>query len=154
MASIDPFSSATTQLAALRKRDISASELLALHLERITRYNPHINAIVIPNEEQAHRQAAAADARLARGEWHAALQGLPLTIKECVEVAGMRATMGVQALEHYVSEKSGPAAQAILDAGAVVLGKTNVAPYLGDWQADNPIFGRTNNPWNLALTPG
>ena len=154
MPNLDPFSSATTQLAALRNGDISASELLELYLERIARYNPQINAIVIPNEEQARRQAAVADAELVRGKWHGTLQGLSLTIKDCVEVAGMRATMGVLAMEHYVSEKSGPASQAILDAGAVVLGKTNVPPYVSDWQADNPVFGRTNNPWNLALTPG
>src|SRR2546421_3636007 len=111
MSTLDPFSSATTQLAALRNGDISASELLELHLQRIARYNPQINAIVLPNEEQARRQAAAADAELACGEGHGMLQGLSLTIKASVEIAGMRATRGVPAMEHYVSEKSGPASQ-------------------------------------------
>ncbi len=153
-APFDAFASASTMLAALQAGQISAMELLEFHLERIARYNPQLNAIVIPNEEQARRQASAADEARARGESPGALHGLPLTIKDCIEVAGLRTTAGVKSRAETVSSQNGPVAQRVFDAGGVLIGKTNVPPYAGDWQADNPIFGRTNNPWDLERTPG
>ncbi|WP_165422842.1 amidase family protein [Ktedonosporobacter rubrisoli] len=154
MATIDAFSSASNLLAALRQRQISASELLEHYQKRIASYNPQLNAIVIPNEEQARQQASAADEAYAHGESSLALQGLPLTFKECIEVAGLRATSGLPQTAQYVSTQTGPVAQRILAAGAVLMGKTNVPPHMSDWQADNLIFGRTNNPWDLTRTPG
>ncbi|GCE46016.1 amidase [Thermosporothrix hazakensis] len=151
---IDPFSTATTLLQLLQQRRVSSVELLQFYLERIKRYNTKINAIVIPNEEQAYQQATAADQAYARDEKSGALQGLPLTLKDCIEVAGMRTTAGDLDKEQYVSTQTGPAAQRILDAGAVLLGKTNVPPGLSDWQANNMLFGRSNNPWDQNRTPG
>lgn len=151
---IDAFASALTMLSALQAGRVSAAELLELHTQRIARYNPQVNAIVIPNEEQAHRQAVEADAAYARGESLGSLHGLPLTIKDCIEVAGLRTTAGVVDRAETISAENGPVAQRVLDAGAVLMGKTNVPPYAGDWQADNKIFGRTNNPWDLNRTPG
>lgn len=151
---IDPFASASTMLAALQSGHISATELLELHLQRIERYNPVINAIVIPNYEQARQRAAEADVARARGESPGLLHGLPVTIKDCIEVAGLRTTAGVPERADTISTQSGPVAQRVLDAGAVLIGKTNVPPYAGDWQANNDVFGRTNNPWNLDRSPG
>jgi amidase len=128
--------------------------LLEEHLARIARYSPTLNALVIPNEEQARKQAAKADSAYEHGHWLGPLHGLPLTIKDCIEVAGLRTTAGAKELAENVSTQSAPVAQRVLDAGAVLLGKTNVPPYAGDWQANNPIFGRTNNPWDLTRTPG
>ena len=151
---INAFASAHAMLAALQAGQISATELLELHLARIARYNPQINAIVTPNEEQARLRAAEADAAYARGESLGPLHGLPLTIKDCIEVAGLLTTAGVPERAEAISMQNGPVAPWILDAGAVLMGKTNVPPYAGDWQANNEVFGRTNNPWDLSRTPG
>jgi amidase len=153
-AHLNPFTSARAMLDALESRQVSATELLEEHLARIARYNPTLNAIVIPNEEQARAQAARADTVYERGNVLGPLHGLPLTIKDCIEVAGLRATAGAKELAEHVSTESAPVAQRVLNAGAVLLGKTNVPPYAGDWQADNPVFGRTNNPWDVTRTPG
>jgi len=151
---IDAFASARAMLTALQARQVSATELLELYTQRIARYNPQVNAIVILNEEQASRQAVEADAAYARGESLGPLQGLPLTIKDCIEVAGLRTTAGVIDRAETISAENGPVSQRVLDAGAVLMGKTNVSPHASDWQADNKIFGRTSNPWDLDRTPG
>jgi amidase len=149
-----PFATATSMLEALRAKRMSAQELLAWHLERIARYNPSLNAIVTFNEEQARQRATTADAALAKGIMLGPLHGLPVTIKDCIEVAGLPTTAGVPQRAHVISTTTAPVAQSILDAGAVLLGKTNLPPYATDWQTTNPLFGRTNNPWDLARTPG
>ncbi len=151
---LDPFASARAMLDALEVRQVSATELLEEHLARIARYNPTLNALVIPNEEQARNQAAKADKAYEHGHWLGPLHGLPLTIKDCIEVAGLRTTAGAKELAEHISTESGPVAQRVLGAGAVLLGKTNVPPYAGDWQANNPVFGRTNNPWDITRSPG
>jgi len=153
-ATIDAFMSAHTMLAALQTGQISATELLEIHLARIARYNLQINAIVSPDEERARQRAADADATYARGKSLGLLHGLPLTIKDCIEVAGLRTTAGVPERANAISTQNGPVAQRVLDAGGVLMGKTNVPPYAGDWQTNNQIFGRTNNPWDLSRTPG
>jgi amidase len=154
LASEDAFAPAHVLLAALREGNITASALLALHLERIARYNPRLNAIVIPNYEQARRRAADADAAQRTGKLLGALHGLPLTIKDTIEVAGLPTTAGIAARAGLISVEHAPLVQRLLDAGGILLGKTNVPPYAGDWQADNTLFGRTNNPWDLNRTSG
>src|SRR6185437_7956591 len=126
---LDPFASACSMLAALKARQISATELLEQHLARIARHNPAINAIVTPNEEQARQQAARADAASQEGRWLGPLHGLPLTIKDCIEVAGLRTTAGARELADNISSESAPVARRVLDAGAALLGKTNIPPY-------------------------
>jgi amidase len=150
---LDGFASATEMLRALGQRQISAVELLQFHLQRIERYNPQLNAIVTPNYDDARQVAARADAARAQGE-DRPLLGLPLTIKDCIYVAGLPTTGGVPERAEAITEADAPVAARVRAAGAVIMGKTNVPPYAMDFQAANPLFGRTNNPWDLARTPG
>lgn len=147
------FKSATDQLAALRAREISAAELLQLHLQRLEKFNGALNAVVSPNREAAIAAAAAADQAIAAGS-KAPLLGLPLTIKDAINVAGLPTTGGMLAPDKAVRSENAPVAQRVLDAGAVLLGKTNTPVANGDWQANNAIFGRSHNPWDTRFTPG
>jgi amidase len=153
MAALDGFATATRMLDALHARTVSAVELLDLHLARIERHNPRLNAIVIANFEAARRRAVDADVARARGE-NGALLGLPLTIKDCIEVAGLRCTAGAPEFAERIAAADAPLAARVLGAGGVLMGKTNVPPWAGDWQASNTIFGRTNNPWDRTRTSG
>jgi amidase len=150
---LNPFSTATEMLQALRARQVSAAELLNLHLKRIERYNPRLNAIVTPDFENARGVAAAADEARPRGE-DKSLLGLPLVIKDCIYVRGLPTTGGLRERADAIAEADAPVAARVRAAGAVIMGKTNVPPYAGDWQTDNPLFGRTDNPWDLSRTPG
>src|SRR5512145_1522624 len=150
---IDAFATAVDMLAALRARRVSAVELLELHRKRIERHNPELNAIVEPDFERARRDAESADALRARGE-DAPLRGLPMTLKESINVRGLRTTAGMTAWKDFRSEHDAPVTQRVKSAGAVVMAKTNVPQMLSDWQSSNPVYGRTNNPWDLARTPG
>jgi amidase len=140
-------------LHALRQREVSSVELLELHLRRIARYNPTINAVVTPDYERAREAAHAADTTRARGE-DAPLLGLPLTIKDCIHVAGLPSTAGVPRYAHNIPQSDAPLTARVRAGGAVIMGKTNVPPYAGDWQSNNKLFGRTRNPWNLERSPG
>jgi len=151
---VDAFSSAAELAAALRARRISARELVELHLARIARHNPSLNAICTLDEAGARRRAREADAALARGELWGPLHGVPMTIKDALETAGLRTTGGHPPLKDYVPAHDAPAVARLRAAGAILLGKSNVPPLSADYRADNPIFGRTNNPWNLERTPG
>jgi amidase len=150
---VDAFTTATDMLAALRARRISAPELLELHHRRHRRYHATLNAIVEPSFEQARREAAAADARRARGD-DAPLLGLPMTLKESINVRGLRTTVGMPFWKEFRSEHDAPVAARLKAAGAVIMGKTNIPPMLADWQSSNPVYGRTNNPWDTTRTPG
>ena len=149
----DPYASATSMLRGLQNRVISSTELLENHLQRIEQFNPVLNAIVTPNYEEALAVAQGTDTSRSRGE-DAPLLGLPLTIKDCIDVAGLAGTAGVEAFSDRVPESDSRLAARVKEAGGVVLGKTNVPPNAADWQSSNPIFGRTNNPWDLGRTPG
>lgn len=150
---LDAFSSASDMLSALNGGQISAVELLDLHLCRIERYNPQLNAIVTLDADHARKAADAADHARRRGE-DAPLLGLPLTIKDCIYVKGLPATGGVAKRAGAVSAEDARVVARVRRAGAAIMGKTNVPPYAADWQSDNPLFGRSNNPWNPDRTPG
>jgi amidase len=149
----DAFATATEMLAALRARRVSAVELLELHRRRIERYNPRLTAIVEPDFERARAAAEDADARRARGE-DAPLLGLPMTLKESINVKGLRTTAGMPMWADFRSEHDAPVTTRVREAGAAVMAKTNVPPMLADWQSGNPVYGRTNNPWDLGRSPG
>ena len=150
---VDGFSTATEMLAALRDNHISAVELLDLHIQRIERHDGRVNAVVIRDFERARKVALAADALRARGE-DRPLLGLPVTIKDGLDVTGLATTGGLIERADAVAEADAPVVARLRAAGAVIVGKTNVPPNLADWQTGNPIFGRTNNPWDLDRTPG
>jgi amidase len=151
-ATIDPFASATDMLAALENGAVSSRELVELHIQRIERHNPAINVIVTKNYTEARAAARRADEAWACG--HALpLEGLPVTIKDQIDVAGLRTTGGNPGRAEHEADQDAPNVARLRAAGAIILGKTNV-PNTGDWQASNPLFGRTNNPWNLEMTSG
>jgi amidase len=151
---IDPFSSATGIAAAIRSRRVSASEVLEMYLGRIAKHNPKINAVCTLDEEGSRKRAKEADTALSKGELWGPLHGVPMTIKDALETAGLRTTAGYPPLSNHVPKKDASAVARLRAAGAVLMGKTNVPPLSADGRADNPIFGRTNNPWNLERTPG
>ncbi len=152
--SVDPFCSASEIAGAIRERRVSAVEVLEMYLARIAKHNPALNAICTLDEAGARTRATEADAALARGDLWGPLHGVPMTIKDALETAGMRTTGGYPPLANYVPERDAPAVARLRAAGAILMGKTNVPPLSADYRADNPIFGRTNNPWDLTRTPG
>ncbi len=154
---VGPFSTATEMLAALRARHVSSRELVELHLDRITRFDPELHAIAVPTFDRALEAAARADAARAAGRdtsASGALLGLPMTLKESTRTAGLPQSAGIPALKDHVPDVDGPLARAVFDAGACLLGKTNIPVALADWQANSPNYPRTNNPWDLDRTPG
>jgi amidase len=138
---------------AIRRRDISSRELLEHYLARVERLNPTLNAVVTLDTDGARKAADDADAALARGDVIGPLHGVPMTIKDSYETAGMRTTCGLEAWDH-VPERDAEAVRRLRTAGAVIFGKTNTPTLTGDWQTFNPIFGTTNNPWDTTRTSG
>jgi amidase len=148
------FLTATELAQRLRRRELSAVELLQHHLRRVERLNPALNAVVVLDTEVALQRARDADAALARGECWGPLHGLPMTVKESFDLPGLPTTWGFESMRGNIAKRPAVAVQRLLDAGAVVFGKTNVPVALADWQSFNPVYGTTNNPWNLTRTPG
>ncbi len=138
----------------IREKKASALEILDAHFDRIAKFNPNLNAIVTPNEENARQRALEADAVLAKGESWGPLHGVPVTIKDVFETAGLRTTSSFKPLENYVPKQDATVVARVRQAGAIILGKTNMPMLAMDIQCDSPIFGRTNNPWDVARTPG
>jgi fatty acid amide hydrolase len=139
----------------IAQRDISATEVAQAFIARIEAVNRRLNAVVVPRFEQALKEAAAADERQSRGELLGPLHGVPITAKECFHMAGTPSTIGLTSPQYrQVIQKDGLSVARIRRAGAVVLGKTNI-PQLMIWhESDNPVYGRTNNPWDLGRTCG
>lgn len=148
------FRSATSLVRGLRQGEFSARELLEHFLARIDRLNPSINAVILQDRPGARARADAADAARARGESLGALHGLPMTVKESYDVAGMPTTWGIPELRDNVVSQDALAVQRLTAAGANVFGKTNVPIRLADFQSYNVIYGTTGNPWNTERTPG
>jgi amidase len=146
--------SATELAAGIRNRELSSRDLLELYLDRIERLNPPINAVVTLDADRARAEADRADEEAARDEWRGPLHGLPTTIKDAVEVAGVRSTGGAIELTDHVPTEDAPAVARLKEAGAIVFGKTNVPRWSGDLQTYNEIFGTTNNPWDRTCVPG
>jgi amidase len=147
------FNTAREQVAALAARRISAAELLEQSIARIEQHDGQLNAVVVRDFERARKAAREADAALVRGE-RRALLGVPMTVKESFNVAGLPTTWGIAAAKDFRARSDAVAVQRLKAAGAVILGKTNVPFVLGDTQSYNAIYGTTNNPWDPARTPG
>jgi amidase len=148
------FSSVTRLATDIRTRRISASEVLSAHLDQIDAHNSALNAVITIDVERARERAREADAALARGELWGPLHGVPFTLKDCHATAGMRTTCGFPPLANYLPPEDSTVTARLKGAGGVLMGKTNVAMLLNDYQTNNPLFGRTNNPWHLERTPG
>ncbi len=148
------FTSASDLAAAIRARTISSVELLDVHLLQISRYNEPVNAVVTLDTDGARRRAREADDALVRGEIWGPLHGVPFTVKDALATAGMRTTSGFPPLAEYVPSTDAPVVARLRAAGGVLLGKTNLPTMASGGLTENPLFGRTNNPWNLDRTPG
>jgi amidase len=148
------FRSATALEAAIRDRSVSCRELLELYLQRIDRLNPSLNAVVTLDRDRARAAAKRADDRTVAGDELGPLHGLPVTIKDAIETAGIRSTGGARELAEHVPTADAPAVARLRAAGAIVYGKTNVPKWSGNIQTYNDLFGVTNNPWDVTRTPG
>jgi amidase len=147
------FKTATELSEALAAKKVSAVELAQDAIHRIERHDGKINAICVRDFARGLEAAHAADAALARGETRPLL-GIPLTVKESYNVAGLPTTWGFPAQKDFTPPEDALSISRVKAAGGVILGKTNVPIGLADWQSYNEIYGTTNNPFDLGRTPG
>src|SRR5471032_3570059 len=147
------FKTATELSGALAARQVSAVELAQDAIGRIERHDAKINAVCVRDFARGLDTARAADVARARGETRPLL-GLPMTVKESYNVAGLPTTWGNPAQKDFVPAEDALSISRVKAAGGVILGKTNVPLALGDWQSYNEIYGTTNNPFDLGRTPG
>src|SRR5271165_6565542 len=138
---------------SLQKREVSALELADQFIDRIEALDGELNAVPVRDFARAREAARQADAALARGE-RLPLLGVPVTIKESYNVAGLPTTWGIPAAKDFIPPEDALAVSRLKAAGAIVLGKTNVPLGLGDWQSYNDIYGTTKNPWDRTRSPG
>lgn len=150
------FNSASDLLALLATKQLSSVELLKHFIARIEAHDGEINAVVVRDFDRALERARAADERRLRGRQDTLgrLHGLPLTVKESFDVAGLPTTWGMRSRASHRAAADAEAVARLASEGAIVFGKTNVPEGLADCQTANPLYGRTSNPWDLALTCG
>ncbi len=146
--------SATAQAQAIGAGELGSEELLDLFVARIAAVDGDVRAVCTMAVDRARGRCREADAATVRGEGWGPLHGLPITIKDAIATEGIRSTGGSTALRDHVPAVDAPAVAALKAAGAIVFGKTNLPEWSGDWQSFNEMFGTTNNPWDLARTPG
>jgi amidase len=137
----------------LDARQVSAIELLDHAVARIEVHDAQINAVVVRDFERARASAAEADAALVRGE-RRPLLGIPMTVKEAFNVGGLPTSWGLPSGREWKPDEDAIAVARLKGAGAVILGKTNLATAIADWQSFNAVYGTTNNPYDLQKTPG
>ncbi|MGL4637836.1 MAG: amidase family protein [Beijerinckiaceae bacterium] len=153
-APIDPLLlSVTEQITLLQTKALSAKELLDLTLARIDKLNPALNAIVFRDDAKATSAANMADERLKSGTARP-LEGLPITIKDAMDVEGFPSTGGSPGLKDRVPTVDAVAVARLRQAGAILIGRTNVPVFSGDFQSVNPMHGFTSNPWNPTFSSG
>ena len=148
------FASALQAAEAIRRKRVSSVELTRQTFERIDRYNATLNAFTYQLREDALARAKKADEALARSVPPGIFHGVPIHVKESFAVAGHPCTWGIPALKESKAPRNSEAVDRLLGTGAVLIGATNVPVNLGDWQTYNPIYGTTNNPWDMTRTPG
>lgn len=148
------FRSAVELARLIREGSLSSRELLDSYLSRMERYNPRLNAVVSLDVERAREAATRADDARSRGERVGPFHGVPVTIKDSFETAGLRTTCGSPKLRKHVPMDDAVAVARYRGAGAIVFGKSNLPLFCGDHQSYNELFGTTNNPWDLMRTPG
>jgi fatty acid amide hydrolase len=133
---------------------VSAREAVDAHIDRIEVVDERLNAVIARRFDAARAEASAVDDARARGERLGPLGGVPITVKEQFDVEGLATTFGLPSRRDALPAAEGPMVTRLRDAGAIILGKTNVAELLFYQEGDNPLFGRTNNPWDLERTSG
>jgi amidase len=148
------YQTATALAKQIRGGKIGCLEILEIFLERTTRHNPTLNAIIVLEEDKARTRAREADSAVARGEVWGPLHGVPMTIKESFNVAGTPTTWGVPDHKDNIAAEDALSVTRMKAAGVTLFGKTNVPLLLGDWQSFNTIYGTTNNPWDVTRSPG
>ena len=146
--------SAAECAAALRRGDVSAVELVDEAIARIEALNPRLNIVVATAFERARSKAIAADEALAASEPVGPLHGLPITVKDSFETADLVTTCGAPQLRDHVPEIDALAVHRLIEAGAIVLGKTNLPLFASDFQSYNDVYGLTRNPWDPERTVG
>src|SRR5205823_2793193 len=137
------FAPATRLVALLRQREVSSTELTNAFFDRIEAVNPKLNAVVTLVRDRALAEARDSDNRLARKDNVRPLEGLPITIKDSIETAGVRSTDGTKMLENFVPERDAPTVARLRGAGAVMIAKTNLPELAFDYDCENPLFGAT-----------
>src|SRR5260370_39023797 len=148
------YSSAIAIAKKIRRREISSREAVDYFLARVAALDQPINSVVTIDADGARAEADAADASLARGEVRGPLHGVPMTIKDSFQTAGMRTTSGAPDLAAFIPQEDAWPVARLRAAGAIVYGKTNLPIYAGDLQSYNEVFGTTNNPYDPSRTPG
>src|SRR5207245_1426564 len=149
-----------TRLSALamadlvRQREVSPVELVKAHLSRIENLHSKLKAFVQLDSQRALRDARTAERAVEHGPGLGPLNGVPISIKSSIDVAGLRCEAGTKLRKGYVANHDAPLVSRLRAAGAIVLGVTNCPELLMAWETDNLIYGRTNNPWDLSRTPG
>jgi len=138
----------------MRRKELSARDVLEAHLTQIARVNPQVNALVTLAAESARERALAADEAAARGEFLGLLHGLPIAHKDLAETRGMRTTFGSPIFKDYIPDFSTLLVERAQRAGAITIGKTNTPEFGAGSQTFNPVFGATRNPWDLTKTCG
>ena len=146
--------SATALAALIRDRQVSVHEVVETHLRRIDAVNPTLNAIVIRLDEQALAAADTADRAVAAGDQLPPLHGVPFTIKECFDLAGTPTTDGWKVLANEYPSQDAPDVQRLKAAGAIPIGRTNLATFTVRWHCESELWGHTINPWDATRTPG
>jgi len=145
---------ATGWLEKLNAGEITSRDLLELHIKQIEDVNPALNAVVAFDFDRARAAADAADKARAEGKVLGPLHGLPMTIKDALEVEGLVTTGGGPEYKDHIPSRHADAVQRVADAGAIIIGKTNVPYMSGDLQTYNDVYGVTNNPWDTTRSPG
>jgi amidase len=148
------YSSVVEMARAVREKRISAVELVRAHLERTEAVNPKINAVIQIAADRALEEARKADDALARGDVKGPLHGVPFTLKDAIETEGIITTGGTAGRRGFVPAEDATVVKRLRAAGAILLGKTNCPEFGWAWESDNLIYGRTNNPYDLSLSPG
>ena len=148
------FKTASDAAEAIRSGETTSTELTKHILKRVAKYNPKLNCIVSLMHDQALKRAREADEALSNGVNWGSLHGVPITIKDHYEIKGVTTTCGSLEYANYIPETNAVIVDRLLDAGAVIIGHTNVPELAADWQSYNDIYGTTVNPWNPDVTPG
>jgi len=152
---MDPcFETATALARAIRNKKLTSREATESHLERIARLNGPINALVVVDREGALKAARAADRAASKGATLGPLHGVPITIKEAFDVAGLRTTSSHPPLKDNMAKSDASIVARLRAAGAVILGKTNVPELCADFQTESPLFGPSKNAWDARRTAG